>query len=142
MATNRLTLGGVQTTPFVVNGPSIQDTVDGTLVQTTDATPTVLMSFPIDILKGAYIEVFLMVIEQTFSAGAVANVQCLFARIQGNLVRVTVPTGNVVTTTFTAPQPALDLVANTTTNSIDLIGTGKVGMTLRWYVETRLRVTQ
>lgn len=132
---------GAQQTPFEIDSPTFRSVQDGTIAETTDNVAKVIASFPIDVQKIAYIEIFLVVIEQTFSAGAAVQGSALFGRVAGNLIRITNPTGSVIATTFTAPQPFLDVVANTTTQSIDVVITGKTGMTLRWFLETKLRVT-
>lgn len=115
----------------------------GAIGDTTDATPKTILSIPIGEEKVAYLEAYATTYELTaMNPGAAAKAEALFIRRSGgNVLRATAPKLTPIVTTFTAPQPAIDLVANTATQSVDVVVTGKAGVALRWYVEVSTRMT-
>lgn len=114
---------------------------NGIVIETNGNTPTVVYSIPVAEYKVAYVEVFAAALENDFSNGAVGKVTRLFGRAGGNVTAVGVAQSQVVVTTFANPQPQLNLVANTTTQSIDVVATGKAGLILRWWIDFVWHVT-
>lgn len=114
---------------------------NGIVVETDGNTPTVVYSIPLAEYKVAYVTVFAAALLNDFSSGAVGEVTRLFGRAGGNVIAVGAPQTQVVVTTFSNPQPQIQLVANTSTQAIDVVVTGKAGLILRWWLDFTWHVT-
>lgn len=108
--------------------------------QTTNATPTVAYSVPIPASSAAYIEIDFLVVNSSgtaFSNAAGGEADACFTRTAaGNVLRATGSNGLLdaaikLAGNFTS-MPKAEIVANTTTQTADIMLTGLAGVTLTW----------
>mgnify|MGYP001568120700 CR=1 FL=1 len=121
--------------PQIGVSSAFQTVAQAIVVQTTDATPIVVLSHSVGTHKVVGVELYVVCFEHTMSAGAVAWVEGLFHRVAGDLIRTVAPRIDLVVTAFGAPQPQVTFVANIGTQSIDVQITGKATTTLRWHLD-------
>lgn len=106
---------------------------------TTDATPTVAGSVSLGSGKASYFEVKAFAVQSDFSALQALDVQAGFRRpVGGNVVRATSVGGSGLpyiasSGDFGNKAPTIDLVANTSTQTIDIVVTGKAETTIHWH---------
>lgn len=107
-------------------------------VTTTDATPTVMYSIPLGVQRASFVQAQLIAIKSDFSAAQAIFLQSAFRRMTGGNVIKATPTNNsgfqASNGDFTGIAPKIDLVANTSTQTIDLVVTGKAATTIKWQV--------
>lgn len=107
---------------------------------TADATPTVLYSFPVSQAQCVKARVQYTAYKTDFTLAASGDLFSTFARATGaNLVRTSgTGTGGldgIVQGNFPNAEPKPDLVANTSTNSIDVTVTGKAATNITWQIK-------
>lgn len=107
---------------------------------TTDATPTVLYSYPVSASSCVKARVQYTAYKTDYTLGASGDLFSTFARTSnGNIVRVSgAGTGGLdgmVQGNFDNAEPKPDLVANTSTNMIDVTVTGKAGINITWKIK-------
>lgn len=107
---------------------------------TTDATPTVLYSYPISISQCVKARVQYTAYKTDFTLGASGDLFSTFARTSGgNIVRVsgsgTGGLDGITQGNFTNAQPKPDLVPNTSTNMVDVTVTGKNATNITWNIK-------
>jgi len=111
-------------------------------VTTTNATPTVAASVPLGQGKGSFFQAFACAIKSDFSALQALHVQAGFRRASGgNVTRATSNGGTGLpylssSGDFSGSSPTIDLVANTSTQTIDIVVTGKAATTINWHIES------
>ena len=121
-------------------GEAFHTTIEEFVFQTDDATPVLARAFPIGVEKVARVDIMAECHALDMSAGAAADFIAMFARRTGaNLVKFAQRT-ELIVTTFAAPQPALTINANASTQSIEIVLTGKAQI-LRWHVSVAIRET-
>lgn len=115
-------------------------------LQTTDATVTVAYSFPVNQNQGVRLKINGVATNSGFTA-VVSHTDfvCTFLRGTGNVARTSVSDTSGVTGgiqgTFVIPQPLINAVANTGTQSIDVTVTGKAATTINWNLQIELNYT-
>lgn len=107
---------------------------------TTDATPTVLYSYPISTSQCVKARVQYTAYKTDFTLGASGDLFSTFARTSsGNIIRVsgtgTSGLDGTVQGNFPNAEPKPDLVANTSTNMIDVTVTGKANTNITWQIK-------
>lgn len=105
---------------------------------TTDATPIVAYSYPIAQSQCVKVKIEYTAYKSDFSLASSGELFSTFVRASaGNIVRSSGSgTGGLDGTTqgnFTNAQPKPDLVANTSTQNIDVTPTGKASTTIKWH---------
>lgn len=111
-------------------------------ITTTNNTPTVFASIPLGETKASYFEVKAFCVADDFSALQAIDVQAGFRRpTGGNVIRATSSGGTGLpylasSGDFSGASPRVDLVANTGTQTIDIVVTGKTGINIKWYVKS------
>lgn len=109
------------------------------VVTTTDATPKVAYSVGLGQGRTSFIQAKATVIRSDFGAQQAIDIQAGFRRaIGGSVVKATVPNNKgfeVSNGDFSGTAPSMDLIANTTAQTIDVEITGKAANNLRWYIE-------
>ncbi len=113
--------------------------------QTTDATETVIGSFPVN--QNQYVSVLIFeasAANSTHTSSVEANLQAAFLRASGNVARTSnsVTNGlvrNVFTSTGLTNSITIDAVANTSTNQIDFTVKGQVSITFNWNLFFRIK---
>lgn len=107
--------------------------------QTANATQATAMSFPLPASKAAFAKAEFFCYDSSFASTAGGTVQAMFVRSAGNISRSSGATAAGLITSilgnFTLGQPSVDLVSNTTTQSIDVKVTGKTATTINWRIE-------
>lgn len=110
-------------------------------VTTTDATQTTAFSFVLPESTAIYVRVAAIVTTSNQSAAGYIVEEAVFRRqAGGNVTRangnggLTLPLIRALND-FTGLAPTMDIVANTTTQSVDIKITGKASTTLNWYFE-------
>ena len=110
-------------------------------IQTTDATPTVAYSIPLAVSRATYVRATATAIKSDFTAAQGIEATAVFRRAPaGNVVRASPNGGNgsIVMQSigdYSGPAPTLDIVANTTNQTIDIQVTGKASNTINWHIE-------
>ena len=123
-------------------GSAFRERRDETITETTDDVSAVVLSFTLGEEKIATIEVKGVSYDSGMTTGATGKITGTFARRTGqNIIRVGTPLLQAVTTTWSAPQPTLDVVANTQTQSIDIVVKGKAATYIRWYLKALVEET-
>lgn len=107
---------------------------------TTDATPTIVYSYPIAVSQCVKTKVEYTAYKSDFTLGASGDLFSTFVRSSsGNIVRSsgsgTGGLDGIVQGNFSGTQPKPDLVANTSTQSIDVTLTGKNSITIIWQLK-------
>lgn len=111
--------------------------------QTTNATPTVVLSVPIGMNSSADIKVEFSVLNSAYSNGAFGEARVLMRRASGNVARATGNGGllsaavNVIGDFLVVP--GVDIVANTSTQTADITFTGLAGTTLNWVFSVNVK---
>lgn len=111
-------------------------------VTTTNATPLVAGSVVLGEGRASYFEVKAFCVQSNFGALQAMDVQAGFRRATGgNVIRATSSNGAGLpylasSGDFTGQSPTIDLVANTSTQTIDIVVKGKSGLTIKWYFES------
>lgn len=127
----------VQNTPSTRRNTRIFDSV-----QTTNATPAIVASVGLGELRASFFQVRIFAIRSDFGAMQVLNLQAGFRRASGgNVIRATSNNGqglpySVSSGDFGSQPPSADLVANTGTQTMDIVVTGKSGQTINWHLDT------
>lgn len=108
---------------------------DEFVFQTDDNTPTVARSYPIGEEKVAIFEAKACCHEIQMTTGAAAKfVATFFRRTGGNVTKIGFTDVDLLVNTFPSPIPSLAFVANTQTQCVDVVLTGRTGESLRWHV--------
>ena len=107
---------------------------------TTDATTTTAFSISVSTNRVFYIQVRFLYNISDYSAAGLMVLEGTFRRASGNIVRASQNSGIIPpiiksSGDFTGQQPSCDLVANTSTNAIDIKITGKASTTINWQFE-------
>lgn len=106
---------------------------------TTDAIPTVLYSYPVSTSQCVKARVQYTAYKTDFSLGASGDLFSTFIRASGNISRASGSgTGGLdgtVQGNFPNAEPKPDLVANTSTNAIDVTVTGKASTNITWQIK-------
>lgn len=111
-------------------------------VTTTDATPTLAGSVPLGEGRASYFEVKAFAVQSNLGALQAMDCQAGFRRpAGGNIIRATSSGGAGLpylasSGDYTGASPTINLVANTSTQTIDVMVTGKAGTTINWFFET------
>ncbi len=107
--------------------------------QTTNATQQTAYSIAIPQNKAVYVMAVFFASDAGFTSCVGGKGEATFLRASGNLVRSSGNTSSGLLTTilgnFLLGQPSIDLVANTSTQSIDVRVTGKLATTINWRLE-------
>lgn len=112
------------------------------VVQTDDNTPTVVASIPVANDKVVICSIQAAVFSLDETHLAVGELVAVFARRgSSNLLRPGAPTGQLNANNFVAPLPSLNAVANTTTQTIDVVATGQLATSIRWHLDIKIRAT-
>lgn len=117
----------------------------GVVVQTLDNTPTVVLSYPVEVFRIVPVEATVTIVEHNWLFMAFGELKALFGRREASLAQVGATQTTVPINTFTAPSPTFSLVVNNTNPEnpqIDVTVTGKTGMPIQWYIEFRARKTK
>jgi len=108
-------------------------------VQTTDATPAVAYSIPLGQGRVSFIQAKVIAIQSDFSHAQSLDIQAGFRRASGGNVTKSTPANNrgflVSSGDFSGTAPDIDIVANTSAQTIDIQITGKAATTINWYIE-------
>lgn len=112
--------------------------------QTTNNTPTVAYKVPIPTGSAAYIEIDFCVANTTYSAAAGGEADAVFRRTAaGNVARATGNGGLLDAAIKLAgdltPMPKAEIVANTSTQTADIVLSGLLGQTLNWTFSVNTR---
>lgn len=111
-------------------------------VTTTDATLLVAGSVNLGEGRASFFQVKIFAVQSNFGALQAINVQAGFRRpTGGNVARATSSGGSGLpylasSGDFSGIAPTVDLVANTTTQTIDIVVKGKASTTINWYFES------
>lgn len=124
------------------SGVAFSDQDFQVIVQTDDATPTTVLSVPIrpdSVMKIALDGIIFSLDETKLATGQGLAV---FARVgSNNVTRPSAFSGQLQVNNFTAPMPNLNIVANTATQTADVIVTGQPGVSIRWHLDVYTRST-
>lgn len=108
-------------------------------VQTTNATPAVAYSVPLGQGRASFIQAKAIAIQSDFSHSQSLDIQAGFRRASGGNVTKSTPANNrgflISSGDFTGASPDIDLVANTSSQTIDVQITGKAATIINWYIE-------
>ncbi len=108
-------------------------------VTTTDATPTVIYSVPLGQGRASFIQAKAVAIRSDFGAMQALDIQAGFRRATGgNVTKATTGSNKgfeISNGDFTALEPSINLIANTSSQTIDVQVTGKSANTIKWYIE-------
>lgn len=111
----------------------------GIRVQTTDATPTVVYSIPLIEGRAIFAEARCLAIKSDFSELQVLSLMCGFRRASGGNVTKATSVDNkgfgISNGDFSVPLPSLNIVANTSAQTVDVEVTGKAATTINWHFE-------
>lgn len=111
--------------------------------QTTNATQQTAYSIPISQNQGAFVTASFAAIQSDFSASAAGTTTAVFLRATGDVARTSTNTNTGLMTTvmgtFPGAEPSLDVVANTSTQSIDFKVTGKASTTINWNIDIQIK---
>jgi len=113
-------------------------------VQTTNATPLVAYSIPVKQNRAITVKASFVASVSDFSNCASGDGTATFRRQTGNLARTNITTAGLLLNIlgdFLLSQPTVDLVANTTTQAVDVTVTGKLGLTVNWNIEIESKYT-
>jgi|SRR6187402_1210120 len=108
-------------------------------ITTTNATPTIAGSISLGENRASYVEIKAFCITSGFTALQALDVQAGFRRPSGgNVTRATSNNGAGLpylasSGDFSGASPTIDLVANTSTQTIDIVVHGKAGTTIKWH---------
>lgn len=109
------------------------------LITTTDGTQTTAYSIPINANQAGYVIVSFVANNSAYGAVVGGNVQAVFARASGNVSRTSSTTASglmaSIVSSFLVTQPSVDIVANTSIQSIDTKVTGVASTTIKWQLE-------
>lgn len=114
----------------------------GVRIDTLDATQQVLANLPIAQNSALFLEISLVVSDQNSAAALVAKGRVLFGRKAGNAARVGNVSTDLISNTFSAPAPNLDVVVAADGQSVDIVYTGKAATNLRWWIEVLQKETR
>lgn len=104
--------------------------------QTTDATPTTFLSIPVSQQQAIGIFVYANIYTTNFANAEFQIISSSFRRATGgNVIRTTTIPSVDINGDYVGGNPAITLVANISTQSIDIIGTGKAATTINWIIE-------
>lgn len=105
---------------------------------TTDATPAVSYSYPIIQSQCVKVQIEYTAYSSDFTLAASGELFSTFVRASGNVSRSSgTGTGGLdgtVQGNFPNAEPKPDLIANTSTNAIDITLTGKASTTIKWHI--------
>ncbi len=110
-------------------------------IQTTNATQATAFSFVLPEGTAIYVRVAAVVVSDTVSNAGYIVEEAVFRRpVGGNITRSTGVGGATLPliralNDFTGGAPTMDIVANTSTQSVEIKVTGKASTTLNWYFE-------
>ena len=104
-------------------------------VDTTDAAPYNVFSFPVATNQHIGVNVEFMVRKMDYTKSTLGLVQCGFIRDGGGVMRQGTPMGDSATG-FVGQKPTVDLVADIPTQSIKVLITGLANTNLVWFVQT------
>lgn len=107
---------------------------------TADATPTVVYSYPVGQAKCVKVRVEYTAYKTDFTLGASGDLFSTFIRATGGSIVRSSGSGTggldgTVQGNFPNAEPRPDLVANTSTNSIDVTLTGKASTNITWQIK-------
>lgn len=106
---------------------------------TSNATPQVAYSIPLPQNKAAYVYIQYNNNNTGYTSASGGNVQAVFLRATGNIARTDASTSKgllaMVLGNFAVSQPAVDIVANTVAQTIDVQLTGKLSTPINWHLE-------
>lgn len=102
-----------------------------TATTTTDATATTVFSFKVGASKHVLITALVLVRKSDYSLSSSQNLTVGFLRGSGNVSRQGSIISNIISN-FPVLKPTVDLQANTSTQSIDVVVTGLAATTLVW----------
>jgi hypothetical protein len=111
-------------------------------VTTTGATPMVAASVGLGESRATYFHARVIALQSDFSALHALNVQAGFRRaVDGDVTRATSGGGaglpySTSSGDFPGKAPSVDLVANPSTQTIDIVVTGKALTTIHWHMES------
>ena len=111
-------------------------------ITTTDATPIIIASITLGENRGSFIRVEGFAKTTNLSAMQAVSSEAGFRRqTGGNVIRSTSNNGLnspplISSGDLSGVAPTIDLVANTTTQTIDIVAKGKAGVTLQWHLMT------
>lgn len=132
-------LGSPQSSfPFSFSTDPYAELFDGRLLNTIDNTPTTfpLIGYEVDANQAIYFELRAMVIVPGFASAAGGRIIGMCGRNTGNLLCL-VGSATLDFTFFTAPQPVINVTADTVNNRMQLVLTGKAATQLGWYISIR-----
>lgn len=113
--------------------------------QTTSGTQGTAYSIPIATNQAAQVVVNFTASTSTFSSVVGGSATAVFARASGDMARTSSTTATGLLTqllgNFTLAQPSIDIVANTSTQAIDVKLTGQAGVTINWHLEITTYMT-
>lgn len=108
-------------------------------ISTTDGTQTVAYSIPIGVNQAGYVIANFVANNSTYGAVIGGNVQAVFARASGNVSRTSSTTASglmaSIVSSFLVTQPSVDIVANTSTQNVEIMITGIASTTIKWQLE-------
>lgn len=131
MAQNRQ----IQSTPTARRNQRVFDSVT-----TANATPLVAGSVLLGSGRASFFQIKAFAVKSDISALQALNAQAGFRRPSGgNITRATTINGNSLpylesSGDFGSKSPTIDLVANTSTQAIDIVVTGLAATTIKWYI--------
>lgn len=108
-------------------------------LSTSDATPLWAYGISVPTNKAVYIMVRYVTNSSNYSSASGGKSEAVFFRAAGNLSRTDSSSSKGLWATilgnFSGNQPSLDLIANTTTQEIDIFVTGKPATVISWHLE-------
>lgn len=124
--------------PFLITpSTDVEITATGS---TTDATPSVVYSYPVVEAKCIKCRVEYTAYKTDFTLGSSGDLFSTFIRATGGSIVRSSGSGTggldgIVQGNFPNAEPKPDLVANTSTNNIDVTLTGKVATSITWQIK-------
>jgi hypothetical protein len=118
-------------------------TTDKEFVLTLDGdVPEVVYSYPVKEDSMVYISTFVVVVSDATNKGAGGQRDAFFGRARGNILRFGQSVMESKVSNFTVTQPTVSINTNNTTKKIEVVVTGRVLESLRWYLKITVRETR
>lgn len=105
-------------------------------VQTTNATPTVVTSIPMNTNQMLFVNIMFSCSDSTWSKGlAQSPISAYFLRATGNITSASTTISVGLNINLTLTPPTLTFVVNNTTQAVDITVTGQASTTYNWHIE-------